>query len=125
VPRYHCRGAALNHGADFCISFDEVARRRGAAGRSSRFLLQVRSRPRSKSATDAAGKHDELERAIVELEQAEYEAECARRQFDAVEPENRLVAATLESRWDAALRSVNELRSRLEALRGEQTAAPA
>jgi hypothetical protein len=21
VPRYHCRGAALNHGSDFCISF--------------------------------------------------------------------------------------------------------
>jgi hypothetical protein len=30
-----------------------------------------------------------------------------------------LVAATLETRWDAALRSVNELRTRLEALRGE------
>ena len=53
-----------------------------------------------KSATDATGKQDELQRAVaLELEQAEYEAERARRQFDAVEPENRLVAATLESRW--------------------------
>lgn len=52
-----------------------------------------------KSATDAAGKQDELACAIeLELEQTEYEAARARRQFYAVEPENRLVAATLETR---------------------------
>jgi hypothetical protein len=120
VPRYHCRGGALNHGADFCISFgglrvDEAISREVVA-----VLAPGAIEAALKSATDGAGKHDELERALqLELEQAEYEAERARRQFDAVEPENRLVAATLESRWDAALRSVNELRTRLEALRGE------
>ena len=35
-----------------------------------------------------------------------YEAERARRQYDAVEPEHRLVAATLEERWNAALERV-------------------
>jgi DNA invertase Pin-like site-specific DNA recombinase len=120
VPRYHCRGGALNNGADFCISFgglrvDEAISREVVA-----VLTPGAIEAALKSATDGAGKHDELERALqLELEQAEYEAERARRQFDAVEPENRLVAATLESRWDAALRSVNELRTRLEALRGE------
>jgi hypothetical protein len=34
------------------------------------------------------------------------------------------VAATLESRWDAALRFVNEIRARLETLRGERSAHP-
>jgi DNA invertase Pin-like site-specific DNA recombinase len=36
---------------------------------------------------------------------AAYEAQRAERQFQAVEPENRLVARTLEERWEAALRA--------------------
>jgi hypothetical protein len=120
VPRYHCRGGALNHGADFCISFGGL-RVDEAVGREVVAVLTPGAIEAAlKSATNTAGKQDELERAIeLELEQAEYEAERARRQFDAVEPENRLVAATLETRWNAALRLVNELRTRLEALRGE------
>jgi hypothetical protein len=35
----------------------------------------------------------------LRLERARYEAERARRQYDAVEPENRLVARTLEGQW--------------------------
>src|SRR5262249_41126359 len=36
-------------------------------------------------------------------ERAQYEAERARRQYDAVEPENRLVAREVERRWNEAL----------------------
>jgi hypothetical protein len=39
-----------------------------------------------------------------QLERARYEAERAERQFAVVEPENRLVARTLEQRWEEALR---------------------
>ena len=39
-----------------------------------------------------------------QLERARYEAERAERQYQAVEPENRLVARTLERRWEEALR---------------------
>jgi hypothetical protein len=49
-----------------------------------------------------------------ELEQAEYEAERMRRQYDAVEPENRLVAGELEGRWNRALEQVQAARHRLE-----------
>jgi hypothetical protein len=45
-------------------------------------------------------------------ERARYEAERARRQFDAVEPENRLVARTLERQWEQALS--DELRLQAE-----------
>jgi DNA invertase Pin-like site-specific DNA recombinase len=38
------------------------------------------------------------------VERARYEAERARRQFDACEPENRLVARTLERGWEERLR---------------------
>jgi hypothetical protein len=37
------------------------------------------------------------------LERAHYDAERAARQYQAVEPENRLVARTLEQHWEAAL----------------------
>lgn len=43
------------------------------------------------------------------LEQAHYQAERAERQYQAVEPENRMVARTLEQRWEEALRRQREL----------------
>ena len=125
VPRYHCRGAALNHGSDFCISFGGLRVDEAVTCEVLAVLAHGAIEAALKSATDAAGKQSELERAVaLELEQAEYEAERARRQYDAVEPENRLVAATLESRWNGALRSVSDLRSRLEALRAQHANQP-
>jgi transposase len=50
-----------------------------------------------------------LKQLELQLEKAEYEADRAFRQFDAVEPENRLVARTLEGQWNEALRVVGEL----------------
>jgi DNA invertase Pin-like site-specific DNA recombinase len=44
-----------------------------------------------------------------QVERARYEAERARRQHDAVEPENRLVARELERRWEEALREQRRL----------------
>ncbi|WP_210237126.1 MULTISPECIES: zinc ribbon domain-containing protein [unclassified Mesorhizobium] len=40
---------------------------------------------------------------------ARYDAERARRQYDTVEPENRLVARTLEKAWEDKLRWVDEI----------------
>ena len=43
------------------------------------------------------------------LERAQYEVGRAERQYHAVEPENRLVARTLEARWEEALKKQREL----------------
>jgi hypothetical protein len=43
------------------------------------------------------------------LERARYEAERAFRQYDAVEPENRLVSRELERRWEGALKERRRL----------------
>ena len=45
----------------------------------------------------------------IRLERAQYEAERARRQYNAVEPENRLVARNLECLWEQKLRTVEKL----------------
>jgi DNA invertase Pin-like site-specific DNA recombinase len=45
------------------------------------------------------------------LERARYDAERAERQYRAVEPENRLVARTLEQHWEAALAAEAQLKA--------------
>jgi excisionase family DNA binding protein len=46
----------------------------------------------------------------LQVEQAEYEAQRAQRQYDAVEPENRIVARELERRWNQRLVEQEEAR---------------
>ncbi len=45
----------------------------------------------------------------LRLERAQYEADLARRRYLAVDPDNRLVARTLEREWNAKLRDVEQL----------------
>ena len=54
-----------------------------------------------------------------ELQRLQYEADLARRQYDRVDPDNRLVAGELERRWEAALRELRETEQRM---RSEQQA---
>ena len=56
------------------------------------------------------------------LERAVYEAERAGRQFDATEPENRLVARTLEKAWEVKLRVVRQVEQDHERFQQEQPA---
>ncbi len=54
------------------------------------------------------GENRLLERQwALKREQAHYEAERARRQYDAVEPENRLVARSLETLWEEKIREAD------------------
>jgi hypothetical protein len=50
------------------------------------------------------------------LEQARYEASRAHRQYDALDSDNRLVAAELEQRWNARLLAVRALEDELAGL---------
>jgi hypothetical protein len=53
---------------------------------------------------------------------AAFEAHRAERQFHAVEPENRLVARTLEQRWETALREQHQVQEQYDHFRGESPA---
>jgi DNA invertase Pin-like site-specific DNA recombinase len=59
----------------------------------------------------------------LKRERARYEAERARRQYDAVEPENRLVARSLERVWEERLRRVDQIEQEYDAWRREQAAS--
>jgi len=56
----------------------------------------------------------------LKRERAHYEAERARRQYDAVEPENRLVARSLERVWEEKLRHVEAVEQDYESWHREQ-----
>jgi hypothetical protein len=63
------------------------------------------------------GANDErIQQKALALEHARYEVTRARRQYDAVDPANRLVAAELERRWNQALTTEAQLEAELVAL---------
>jgi DNA invertase Pin-like site-specific DNA recombinase len=125
VPRYSCRGAAINHGADRCISFGGLRVDGAIEGEVLRVLAPGAIEAALDNHERAAAQTDEVVRALtLELEEARYQAARAERQYDAVEPENRLVAETLERRWNEALARVGELDLRLEQLTSERSRQP-
>jgi excisionase family DNA binding protein len=123
--RYHCRGAHVNHGTQWCISFgglrvDEAVAHevlRAVDGHAVEAALGAADQMRQQ-------RQQQRESLELELEQAQYEVRLTSRRYESVDPENRLVAAELEARWNDALRKANELRVRLEAFDLATTSLP-
>jgi DNA invertase Pin-like site-specific DNA recombinase len=120
-PRYSCRGLLGEDSGVGC---------QGLAARSiddlvTRQVMEV-LRPAAielslRAAADVARERDLLGRHWRQrLERARYEAGRAERQYQAVEPENRLVARELERRWEQALAEERRLREEYERFRLEQ-----
>jgi DNA invertase Pin-like site-specific DNA recombinase len=59
---------------------------------------------------------DQRRQAELALEAARYEAGLARRQYDAVDPDNRLVAGELERRWNDRLVTAQRLEAQVAAM---------
>jgi len=58
------------------------------------------------------------------LERAEYDAHWAQRQYDAADPENRLVTRSLESRWNTTLEALEQLQQDYAAAQATQSQLP-
>jgi DNA invertase Pin-like site-specific DNA recombinase len=68
------------------------------------------------AADEVAGRHQRVSRAAeLAVERARYDADRAERAFHACEPENRLVARSLEARWETRLAAMAEATAALEA----------
>lgn len=119
--RYVCWNAHRQRGGALCQSF-------GAARLERAFealVLEALEPAGMQAMAQASVMHTEAqqrERAHTEqrLERSRYEVDLARRQYDAVDPANRLVARELERRWERSLeecsRIETETSARLEAL---------
>jgi DNA invertase Pin-like site-specific DNA recombinase len=125
--RYACHRGYLDIGDAKCISFggttvDEAV---------SRQVLRV-VQPGAVEASLLGGQEQSQRQSQVlnalelDLKAARYAAQRAWKQYDAVDPENRLVADELEKRWNAAMARVRPLEQRIEEeeARGRQVAPP-
>lgn len=115
-PRYSCRNARTMSGLEPCIAFGA---RRPDLAIGAEILLVVE--PFAVEAAlmaeqDANSQFSERKQALeLERQQAEYEVKLAARRYEKVDPDNRLVAAELEARWNAAMSRLRECETRLAA----------
>ena len=121
VGRYHCRGAFLNHGGHRCISFGSLRVDQAVSAEVLRLLqpLGVEAAIKAIEARDAETSAKRRQTGLA-LEQARYEAARARRQYDAVDPDNRLVASELEHRWNERLLAIRQLEDQLEIITNQR-----
>ena len=77
------------------------------------------------TADEVTRRHTSAHRAAeLAVDRARYEADRAERAFHAVEPENRLVARSLEARWEAKLAALAEAEASLATARQSRPALP-
>jgi len=122
VARYVCNDASVNHGRRTkCIAFGNM---RIDAAVSAEVLsliapLGLDAALHAIADREQAGT-ERLRQIELALDQARYEASRAHRQYDAVDPENRLVAGDLERRWNERLAEVARLEDELVTARDKQ-----
>ncbi len=125
IVRYRCLGSRDQEHTQTCLAF--------ASARADEAVAQAILRAIEPNAIEAAitaaerSIHKPLERRealCLELEQARYQARLAAKRYEAVDPENRLVCAELEARWNAALQQIEELERSLKDLDSTPRPAP-
>jgi len=112
-----CKGDELRGARSLCLGLGGVRIDRAV----SREIVQAVSPLAIEAAAAAAAKNQcasaEVQQAVRrELQQAKDVARLAKRRYEAVDPEKRLVAAELEARWESALHHVSEVERRLQEL---------
>lgn len=105
-PVYCCRSERDQQAGPLC----QEIRALPVDASVERILLEALAPDQIAIALAAVGQLEQESRQLerqwtLRLERARYEAERARRQYDAVEPENRLVARSLERVWEEKLRA--------------------
>jgi DNA invertase Pin-like site-specific DNA recombinase len=125
VLRYACLRGWLDQAEPRCISFGGMP----ADDALRTEILRV-VQPAAVEVARLAGEQAGRERGEVigalqrDLEAARYAARRAGKQFDLADPENRLVAAELEQRWQRALEHVRQLEERIAERQSERDRRP-
>jgi DNA invertase Pin-like site-specific DNA recombinase len=110
IPSYECNSVHTHYAGATCQSMrgDEID---AAIAHALLEAMRPAQLEVSMAAFDqVAAQASQLDRQWqLTLERARYEAELARRRFVAVEPENRLVARTLEREWNERLAEIERM----------------
>ena len=114
IPRYSCWRGLLDNGEPRCIAFGGLRVDDAIEEALLRVVEPGAIAAAVEAEAQAACRRDQVRDALMrDLEAARYSADRAFRQYDAADPENRLVAAELESRWNRALAHVDEIESKI------------
>ena len=116
IPRYSCCRGQLDNGEPKCIAFGGLR----VDDAIEEALLQVVGPGAIEAAVqaqaEAATRRDQVREALSrDLEATRYAVDRAFRQYDAIDPANRLVAAELEARWNTALTRQAEVDNKIAA----------
>jgi Recombinase/Recombinase zinc beta ribbon domain len=121
IGRYTCDGAVMDHGAKPCISLSGLSIDAPIATEVLRVLKPLGMEAAVKAIEAQSSQTTAAERQLqLSLQQARYEVAHARRQYDAVDPANRLVAGELERRWNEALQAVAKIESGITAMMAQR-----
>ena len=117
LGRYNCYGARMNHGTERCISVSGLSIDAAIAKEVLRVLKPLGMEAAVKAIEAQSSETTAAERQLeLSLQQARYEVAHARRQYDAVDPANRLVAGELERRWNETLQAVAKIEGDIAAM---------
>jgi Site-specific recombinases, DNA invertase Pin homologs len=115
--RYQCSGYLQNRDRGCCIMFGGLRADRLVSEQLMQSLAPFGIEAAIEAIESLQGASDErIQQKALALEHARYEVTRARRQYDAVDPANRLVAAELERRWNQALATEAEMEAELVTL---------
>jgi DNA invertase Pin-like site-specific DNA recombinase len=118
--RYLCNALHQQHGTPVCqyIPANPIDARTVAAFFTALTPAELDAYAQALAKQREAG--DAMRRAQAQqVERLRYRAALAERQFDQVDPDNRLVAAELERRWEAALRDLRQAEAALSKTQAE------
>jgi DNA invertase Pin-like site-specific DNA recombinase len=119
--RYECTAMASHYAEASCQSLVGAPLDEFIAAQVLAALAPAALEISLKVAEAVAAEREQVHRHWQQrLERAHYQVERAHRQFDAVEPEHRLVARTLERQWEEALAAEVELTREFERFQAEQ-----
>jgi len=115
VLRYACDRGFLDNGQPRCIAFGGIPVDEAIAQEVLRVTQPAAVEAALLASAEETRRQDEVLEALrTDLEAARYAARRAQKQYDATDPENRLVADELERRWNQTLQRVKELELRIE-----------
>jgi DNA invertase Pin-like site-specific DNA recombinase len=121
--RYYCHGALVNHGTARCISFGGLRADNVVGAEVLRVLKPLGIDAAVRALAAQTGEISAAQRQLeLALQEAHFAATYARRQYDAVDPANRLVASELERRWNEALQVVHRLEGEIAELEAKKPA---
>jgi DNA invertase Pin-like site-specific DNA recombinase len=115
VPEYMCQRHGIKHAQTICQripgnAIDEAIGKllmETVSPRTLELALHVQKELESR-----AGEAERLRQH--EIERARYQSELARRRYMRVDPDNRMVADSLEAEWNQSLRALAEAKDRYE-----------